>query len=822
MDGYGPLKIQKLCSIGQAARPTKSSVGLFAHLSIMAKLGKKHPFARRLMKWPLAVALVASINTATQASSQPGELFEVRGTVRADSGQPLAGATVVSVNGGVTAQTGETGSFLMQLPAGRHLLQAGHPSTVASQMEVEIHAPKKDVDFVLMLRLRIRENVIVGSIRADETIPVTTTNLEASDIARSNYGQELPFLLKNTPSVLQYSDSGIGAGYSYFSLRGISQTRINMTLDGIPLNEPEDSAVYFSNFGDFSSAVESIQIQRGVGTSTVGTASFGGSINFASVSPREKAGVSAQIGGGSFGSRRGSLAFHSGGLGSGLSLYGRVSLSTTDGFREHSGADQRAVYYGAVQQLTDSFLKISGFSGRTRTGLAYLAAEEGIIKENLRFNPLSPEEKDDFGQDFFQLQYSRSLPSHLTLSWQAYYNGVQGWIRIRDTGRAALLQYGINGHLTGAVLSADYNRGPWNAAWVAHVSRFVREHSQDIVGGDRTYNNAGFKHEANTFFKLSRQAGPFHLYGDAQLRWARFRYRGDLNLGPVSWTFFNPKMGIRWKASSRLGLYASLGRAVREPTRNDLLAGEDHATVPYDLRSVKPEKLTDLEFGTDWQRRNLRLHINGYVMEFRNEIALTGEMSEIGLPLRRNVGQSYRRGIELEVQWKAHPQLQARTGANLSHNRIGQWLQYYDVYDAKGDWIAQENRTHRHVAPLLTPSWVLNQALDWSPRPWIFLSLAGRYVSHSQLDNTNLSAFRLPQYLDLEAGLVVELNRIVKAGQPRLQIQTTNLLNRREMASGYSYLFYVRDGYGRDTLSGTSYYYPLATRALYAGLEFSW
>jgi iron complex outermembrane receptor protein len=745
--------------------------------------------------------------------------FDASGTIRSVTGRPLSGATVRA--GDVAAETNESGDFSLRLPAGTHVLTASHPLAESAERQIEVSGDVTNINFSLKPVHLLNAEVVVSAIRAGEEMPVTTSDLDRSDMRRLSFGQEMPFLLKETPSVTQYSDAGSATGYSYFTIRGIGQTRINMTLDGVPLNDPEDSALYFSNFGDFTNAVDSVQIQRGVGASTVGSASFGGSINFASVEPREHPHVSADLGLGSFGTRRGAVALHSGLIGGGFALYGRASVATTDGFREHSGADQKTIYYGATRQDSNSFLRLSGFSGRTRTQLAFLAADVDTLRTDIRYNPLTTDERDDFGQDFLQVHYTRALGQRMTLGGQGFYSGAQGWFRIWDTGRTALQQYGINGRAVGSTITASYRRGRFDATWGAFFSDFSRDHFMSIVGGPQEYTNTGYKKEANTFLKLSLWKGPLELYSDSQVRWAKFRYSGSMNLGSVDWTFFNPKLGVRWQKSPGVALYGSAGYSTREPTRSDMLAGEDNATLPYDLHAVKPEHVIDFELGTDWNWRTLSARAVAYAMEFRHEIALTGELSEIGLPTRRNVGSSYRRGFELEARWRATDRLSLRNTTNLSRNRIRQWTQYYDIYDTSGTWLGSEGRVHTNVAPLLTPGVIMNQSIDWLPRRWLGLSAAVRYVSRSQLDNTGQPDFRLPSYLNLDAGFAIELERFAKIGRPRLRVQATNLLNRREYGSGYSYLAFERNDQGRETLLGTSYYYPLALRGVSVSLEVS-
>jgi iron complex outermembrane recepter protein len=668
--------------------------------------------------------------------------------------------------------------------------------------------------------LRVSEEVVVQAVRADERTPVSKTDIDGGAIQEVNRGQEMPFLLGTAPAVNFQSDSGLAAGYTYFNIRGITQTRLNITLDGVPLQDPEDQALYFSDFGDFASVVDSVQIQRGVGTSSVGAASYGGSVNFASVNPSDKRQVQAQLGGGSWGTGRATIAGDSGLLGGAWGLYARLSGETTDGFKEHSGVDQGTVYYGATRSGARSLFKLFGFSGRERTKLAYLAADEATLGTDLRANLLAPEEKDSFGMDLAQAQYTQLVGSASTLMAQVYYNGAQGWFRIWDTDHVNLQQYGLDGYFVGVVLGATHRSGRLGLNWGAHLNHFTRDHFMDVVEGSRAYLNNGTKNEYNTFLKATWDAGRARLWADAQVRHARFEYHGDQPLGSVSWTFFNPKVGVRFDARPSVAVYASIGRMSREPARSDMLNGEDNASVPYDLHAVKPERVVDGEAGVEVKRGGFVGRADVYAMEFDNEIALTGELSEIGLPVRRNAGRSHRRGVELDLAWTLSPRWRLAANAALSRNRIDAWTQYYDVYDAGGAWLESVPLVHHDVPPLLTPSAILNGCVEWKPIGDLALLASGRWVDASQLDNTGNPGFRTPSWFDLDGQAALSLARWVKKGDPRIRVQATNLLNdHRLWPSGYSYLFFDRDAAGQDTLDGTRYYYPLATRSVFVTLD---
>ncbi|HWW60951.1 MAG TPA: TonB-dependent receptor, partial [Thermoanaerobaculia bacterium] len=262
-----------------------------------------------------------------------------------------------------------------------------------------------------------------------------------------------------------------------------------------------------------------------------------------------------------------------------------------------------------------------------------------------------------------------------------------------------------------------------------------------------------------------------------------------------------------YDVSPRSGVYASAGISTREPTRNDMFLGEDNASVAHDLQAVRPERLYDFEAGWDYRVERMSVGANVYAMELRNEIASTGELSDIGLLLRRNVDRSYRRGVELDAEWRATPSLRLRTIANVSRNRIGTWTQFYDVYDVDGNFIDSKPARFHDVEPLLTPSVIVNQAVDYTPSPRVAIGGVARWVSRSFLDNTNDDAFIAPSFFTLDANVSVAVTKWA-----RVALQVNNVLNNdRVYPSGYSYQFLTRDAAG-DTPGGIAYYYPQATR----------
>ena len=636
------------------------------------------------------------------------------------------------------------------------------------------------------------ESIVVSAIRADDETPVTKTDIPREEIKKQYHGQDVPLLLRDAPSVNAYTESGVGgSGYSYISLRGVSPTRINFTLDGVPLADSEDMGTYFADFPDLARSLESIQVQRGVGTSTVGSPSFGGSVNMESISLAQDPQTTATLGLGSYGNRQASVGYQSGALPGDLALYTRLSYIENEGFRDNSGIRQHNIFLSAAKNLGDAQLRLTGFSGHERQQLAFYATDADTLKTDLRANPMRPEENDSFGYDLAQLQYLRA-------NWTAsvYYQRGYGWYRLYDTAQT-LHEYGLDGMLLGTLLTYTHTAGALTTNYGVHLNRFKRDHTRE------DYRNYGVKDEANAFAKATWNAGAWHLYGDAQLRHAAFDYHGDVNIDPISWTFFNPKIGARYDLSPRSSVYASAGMSTREPTRNDMFQGEDNASFPHDLRAVRPERLYDFEAGWNYRAANVDLSANVYAMEFRNEIASTGELSDIGLLLRRNVDRSYRRGIELELAWQAAPSVRLKTNANFSRNRIDEWTQFFDVYDADFTWTGSRPQLYRNVQPLLTPNVIVNQAVEYTPSSRWSLGATGRYVGRSYLDNTNDAGFDAPSFFVVDANASYRLTP-----RWRVSVQVNNALNNdRVYPSGYSYRY---DFDGAPT--GTAYYYPQATR----------
>jgi len=641
------------------------------------------------------------------------------------------------------------------------------------------------------------ETVTVTATRAGSAPPTTQTTLTRAAIERTYVGQDAPLALQGVTGVTAASDAGAFSGYSNLRLRGIDQTRLAISVDGVPLNDPEDQVLYFSNVPDFMNSMESVRVQRGVGGSAFGPAGFAGSLTFESIplatTPRF---AEAQLTGGSWGTRRASVEGATG-LARGLAAYGRVSGQETDGYRDHSGNRARSAFGSAAWFGARDVVKVTGFAGRSQMQLAYYAPSEAELAVNPRANPMSPRETDDFHQEMASVQHTRAFGRSAAVTTTVYRNSAGGAydVLVGDDLWNFQLDHVWHGILSTATWTA---RGVEFAAGV-HASDYARDHALAVRPALATllYDNTGHKQEQSGFLKAVGRRGAVEWSADLQLRRATFRYAptpGTDGSSPrIAWGFANPKLGAAWRARPGVTLFASLGQAGREPTRSDLFAGADDldaatAAEVLPLTRVRPERLTDLEAGVRLERGALDVSANAFAMRFRDEIAPIGAIAITGSPLRRNVARSARDGVELEARWRARPALEVSGNLMLLRARIAAYTD-----EAAGV-------TYRDVPPLLTPSVVANAQVAWRPVGGLDLTLGGRHVGRSFLANDGNAALTAPAFTLVDLGLVLPV------GAQRVRVQLQNALDATAYAAGYT------DG-------TTRYLFPVAGRTLLTTIQ---
>lgn len=593
-------------------------------------------------------------------------------------------------------------------------------------------------------------DIEVTGVRTDSKTPISQLTLTKSDIAKTYQGQEMSYILGNTPSITTQSDGGQPNGYTTFRMRGIDQTRVNMTLNGVPLNEPEDQGVYFSNYPNFATNINSMQIQRGVGTSANGTASYGGSINFEGKTgiDKEKA---VQVGYGSFNTQRANLGYGSGINDKGFALYTGLSAYQSDGYKYHSGGSGYSAFVSGGYYGEKNTFKFTGFTGRSMNQMAWLAVSDSSIKSDPRTNYNPKGENDDFIQSFGQLQYVRSINKFSTITTTVYYNRLVGkWgMFIAPT---TLMNFGLSSNFYGVMSNyhLEYNKLSVNVG--VHGNAYDRTHtgSTDSLF---LYKNTGFKTDYSAYTKVGYDIGKFTLFGDIQVRKVGFTYVGDASMAPLNWLFVNPKGGITYNYSKKINYYVSVGQSHREPTRSDMFGGNDNLTS---LNIITPEQVIDYEIGSNLKFSKLNAQYNVYYMDFKNEITLLGALGSNGLPLMTNVSKSFRSGVELDLKYKLTNTFFLTNSTNYAYCRI------------QGDG--------KEYAPLYTPSFIVNQGVEYVVKG-VIIGVTARYQSESYISMDN--KYSIPSFMTLNTNVGYTYKNYT------LSVQGVNLTNSRYYTSGY-------------------------------------
>ncbi len=735
--------------------------------------------------------------------------FTVTGEVQDDLGESLPGVTIFQK--GTTNQTitDIDGKFSLKIEGNEPVVLVFNYG--GSPIEKRVDASNPDLGII-----KIQPNpnaynldeLVIESIRMGEKVPITQKTWQKAQIEEIYFGQEMPMLLSRMPSVNVSADGGNYSGYTYLRLRGIDQTRINVTLNGVPLSEPEDQGIYFSNFTDFANSIQSVQVQRGVGTSTFGTASYAGSINFESVDLEdEKPSAELQAGYGSFQSYRVSAETKTGLLPSKFAFYARASLSGSDGYRNHSGNESNSVFMSGGYFGDKNIVKLTAFSGRMQSELAYLATQISDIEIDPKTNYLTEDENDDFRQDFAQLQYTHEFNSNWAITNSFYYIHIDGNYDIGypvDSVTYALENLALKSDLFGLQSTVVYSKNNFKFYGGANANTFKRNHFYSIKPNtsQAVYSNNGIKREASAFVKFQYEINQFNFFVDLQGKLAEFDYEPDQNAGieveKASWQFFNPKAGVGFQMTKNLQSYVSIGRTSREPTRTDIFGAYDNLDNSNiseigSLEAVKPETVTDLELGLKWECTELSANLNAFFMEFRNEIAPIGALNQFGLPLRKNVAESYRRGLELDLAWEITEKLTFLHNSAFVKAQIKEYTSEID------------GQTYRNVTPLLTPKWTINNSLKYKLQLFEF-GLDGRYVSESFLDSNDDGRFITPSYFLFDFRTTINF-----AKKHQFTIFVNNVLDETYFTNGYI---------GADALGNLeSAYFVQAPRNFYGVLR---
>lgn len=648
------------------------------------------------------------------------------------------------------------------------------------------------------------DEVLVSAVRAKDKSPITFTNVSKEDIAPRNLGQDIPILLNYLPSVVTSTDAGAGIGYTYMRVRGADGSRINVTLNGIPFNDSESQGTFFVNLPDFASSLESIQLQRGVGTSTNGAGAFGASLNMQTKSFQEQAYAEIANAVGSFNSRKHTLAFGTG-LHDNFEMNARLSNIHSDGYIDRASSDMFGYFLNANYISEKTVIKAIVFGGKEKTYQAWYGIEDlDKLNNDRTFNPAGmyfdangemqfyDREIDNYGQNHFQLHWNQKVTSHWQTNTALHYTVGKGYFEQykEDESFADYYLSDFNGNTTtdlvrkrwldndffGATFNLNYHKADADVVLGGAANRYLGKHFGEVVwtqyyvpGFNRYYNNIGNKDDVNFFAKASQSVGKFNFFADLQYRMV-FYQANSVKFDEVNDTFrfFNPKAGITVQLNPKHSFYAYAGIANKEPRRDD-----------YENGSIKSERLYDGELGWKYVSEKLRVSANSFYMLYKNQLVMTGALNDVGSPIFTNSGDSYRLGLEVEATIQIFDKLMVRPNVTFSQNKN---VDFYFQRDGE-----LRNLGNTNIA--FSPNLVAGNAIVYAPIKNLNLALLSKYVGKQYMGNIDSEKSVLKAYSvsDLNVNYEWKINKgvqsIVFSGL------VNNILNEEYESNGYFYTY---------------------------------
>ena len=700
-----------------------------------------------------------------------------------------------------------------------------------------IISQEKVTDTIQSLEQNLDE-VIVEAIRIDRSSPFSFSNVDKKDLELKNLGQDLPILLNFSPSVVTTSDAGAGIGYTGIRIRGVSPQSTNITINGIPYNDPESLGTFWVNLPDFTSSVESLQIQRGIGTSTNGSGAFGASINILTDKISQFAYTEISNSFGSYNTLKHTVKLSTGIINDHFEISGRLSKIDSDGYIDRAYSDLKSYFIQANYFDENTLIKAITFGGHEKTYQSWYGITKEQMIENRRQNPYTYEnEIDNYKQDHFQLHWSEQINNTLSTNISLNYTDGRGYFEQYRDDDSVETYSGIvksdldeNGNETGTTdlirrrwldndfyvfnASLNYSYENLNLILSGSYSNYIGDHFGEVIWArnfddnysirDRYYEGNGKKNDLSFFTKVSYKLKDILIYGDLQLRKINYKTSGitsdliNLKLDK-KYNFFNPKIGITHNLNSNSLIYLSYSRANREPSRSD------YENNP----NIKPEKLNDLEFGYRLSSDKLELNLNAYYMLYNEQLVLTGAIDDVGAPIRTNSGSSYRVGIESEINLELSKKLDISSNLTLSSNKNKEVISNYNG--------ALTNFGKTNLS--YSPNFITNNTINYKFTEKFSLSMLSKYVGKQFMGNTDAKNSILESYFvnDLNFNLKITpkriFNEIVVSGL------INNVLDKEYVSNGYYYTY--DDTWSNPgetiTLDGAGYY-PQATRNFLVGL----
>jgi len=702
--------------------------------------------------------------------------------VNDNTDKPLAGATVKIDNKIVASD--KKGEFIVSdVSSDKYSIKvtyigfANYNDTLSNVIDRDIVVRLKPTTY-------FGEEVIVSAIRAQDNAPSAHTNLTQSQIAKQNMGQDLPYLLTLTPSVVVSSDAGAGVGYTAIRIRGTDLTGINVTLNGVPVNDPESSTVYFVDLPDLASSVESMQIQRGVGTSTNGAAAFGASINIKTDGFSDNPYAKYALTGGSFNTWKNSVKFGTGILNSKWNFAGRMSYITSDGYIDRATSDLKSAYFAGGYYGKKDIVKAIVMLGKEKTYQAWYGVPKDSLSSNSTYNPAGEmydndgnfigyydNQTDNYIQNYYQLHYAHQFSSKLNLTSALFYTKGKGYYESYKNSQS-FSKYGMNDTIIGndtisstnlvrqkwldndyyglnLALNYKWNRlninvgSSWNRYSGDHYGKVVWAQVARLGDYDRNwYFNNGLKTSFNVFAKGQYElTSSFSLYLDLQYRNIDYSIEGthdDLSdlTQQHNYNFFNPKAGVFYKLNSKSSLFASVAVSGREPSRSDFRDADGDT-------EIVPERLIDYELGYQLNGRHFTVNANLFYMDYQNQLVLTGKINNVGSPIRTNVNNSYRAGVELTAVARISKWIEWNINGTYSQNKIKDFTAFVDNWDT---WPVQNEEKLGTVDISFSPDFTASSILKITPVKNITAALVSSYVGRQYIDNTSSTERSLDPY----------------------------------------------------------------------------
>ncbi len=680
----------------------------------------------------------------------------------------------------------------------------------------------------------VLDEVLIRSIRVDADSPVTHSNLSERELERRNLGQDLPFMLNFLPSVVSTSDAGAGVGYTSFRVRGSDASRVNVTLNGIPFNDAESQGSFFVNLPDFTSSVQNLQLQRGVGTSTNGPGAFGASLNLLTDAVSEEA--YGEIGNsfGSFNTRRHNVKFSSGLLNNRVEIAGRLSAIASDGYIDRASSDLKSYFLQASYVDDNSLIKAITFGGHEVTYQAWNGIDEETLQENRTFNSAGmytdaegntqfyDNEVDDYRQDHYQLHWNQRFDNNWSSNIGLNYTYGRGFFeQYREDGNFST--YGLTPIEIGGetVDETDLIRRRWldNDYYVINTNLTYKDTGLELTSGlfysyytgdhfgeviwarfasdseirDRYYFSDASKNEFTVFSKATyRINDSWQIFADLQGRFLNYKTGGiTSDIVPINvdqdYNFFNPKAGVSYQIDRENQLFAYFGRAHREPTRNDFEEGIS-----------TPEKLNDYELGWRLNSENVKLNTNVYYMDYKDQLVLSGELNDVGAPLRTTSGSSYRLGLEIDAEVVISDKLRLRPNLGISTNKNRNFVASID-----GSLI---NLGETNIS--FSPDLIASNILTYQPLENLHLGLMSKYVGEQYMGNIDSEVSLLDSYFVNDLNIHYEITRIPVFKSIIFTGLINNIFDVKYESNGYFYTF--DDDYSNPgiitTIEGTGYY----------------